>query len=377
MTFRMPKFLRGFRAILYKEFIVIFRDRTTLFFMFFPPLLQIIAFGYALDNDVKHMAMAVYDEDRTADSRQLVDAFVNTQTFRVVKRVDSLAELESMVRRGQAYAGLEIPPDFTRKLHAGQKADVQVLIDGSNSTTALQALNTALGVAFQQSVRILLGETNRRELPVEVRPQVLYNPSMRAPNFFVPGVIGTALQIATVFAAAMSIVREREKGTLEQLLVSPLSRWGLMLGKIVPYLCVSMTMAMILFLILRWVFFVPIHGSLVMLVVAAFLYIFALLSLGLLISTKAQSQNEALQMSMTVMLPSIFFSGFIFPRETMPGIFYAFSTILPATYFIELMRAIILRGASFLEFWRHLLILAVMGGVLFSLCALRFKRKIA
>ena len=377
MTFQMPKFLRGFRAILYKEFIVIFRDRTTLFFMFFPPLLQIIAFGYALDNDVKHMAMAVYDEDRTADSRQLVDAFVNTQTFRVVKRVDSLTELESMVRRGQAYAGLEIPPDFTRKLHAGQKADVQVLIDGSNSTTALQALNTALGVAFQQSVRILLGETNRRELPVEVRPQVLYNPSMRAPNFFVPGVIGTALQIATVFAAAMSIVRERERGTHEQLLVSPMSRWGLMLGKIVPYLCVSMAMVMILFLILRWVFFVPIHGSLVMLVVAAFLYVFALLSLGLLISTKAQSQNEALQMSMTVMLPSIFFSGFIFPRETMPGIFYAFSTILPATYFIELMRAIILRGASFLEFWRHLLILAVMGGVLFSLCALRFKRKIA
>ncbi|HXI84062.1 MAG TPA: ABC transporter permease [Verrucomicrobiae bacterium] len=377
MTFQMPKFLRGFRAILYKEFIVIFRDRTTLFFMFFPPLLQIIAFGFALDNDVKHMAMAVYDEDRTTDSRQLVDAFVNTQTFRVVKRVDSLAELESMVRRGKAYAGLEIPPDFTRKLHAGQKADVQVLIDGSNSTTALQALNTAVGVALQQSVGILLGETSRRELPVEVRPQVLYNPSMRAPNFFVPGVIGTALQIATVFAAAMSIVRERERGTLEQLLVSPMSRWGLMLGKIVPYLCVSMTMATFLFVILRWVFFIPIRGSLLMLFGAAFLYIFALLSLGLLVSTVAQSQNEALQMSMTVLLPSIFFSGFIFPRETMPWIFYALSTILPATYFIELMRAIILRGASFSEFWRHLLILAVMGGVLFSLCALRFKRKIA
>lgn len=368
---------RGFRAILYKEFIVIFRDRMTLFFMFFPPLLQIIAFGFALDNDVKHMAMAVYDEDRTTESRQLVDAFVNTQTFRVVKQVDSLAELEAMVRRGKAYAGLQIPPDFTRKLRAGRKADVQVLIDGSSSTTALQALNTALGVAFQRSVAILLGETGRRELPVEVRPQVLYNPSMRAPNFFVPGVIGTALQIATVFAAAMSIVREREKGTLEQLLVSPLSRWGLMLGKLVPYMCVSMTMALFFFTILRWIFFVPIHGSLVMLFASAFLYIFALLSLGLLISTKAQSQNEAMQMSMTVMLPSIFFSGFIFPRETMPWIFYAISTVLPATYFIELMRAIILRGAGLFEFWRHLLILAIMGGILFSLCALRFKRKIA
>jgi len=370
------KALRGFRAILYKEFIVIFRDRTTLFFMFFPPLLQIIAFGFALDNDVKHMAMVVYDEDRTFESRQLVDAFVNTQTFRIVKQVNSLAELEELVRRGKAYAGLQIPPDFTRKLRGGHKADVQVLVDGSNSTTALQALNTALGVAFQRSVAVLLGETGRAELPVEVRPQVLYNPAMRAPNFFVPGVIGTALQIATVFASAMSIVRERERGTLENLLVSPLSRWGLMLGKLVPYLCVSMTMALFLFTILRWVFFVPIHGSLITLFVAAFLYIFALLSLGLLVSTRAGSQNEAMQMSMTVLLPSIFFSGFIFPRETMPWIFYAISTLLPATYFIELMRAIILRGATLLEFWRHLLILAIMGGVLFSLCALRFQQKV-
>ncbi|HTS18101.1 MAG TPA: ABC transporter permease [Verrucomicrobiae bacterium] len=376
MTFRAPRFLRGFRAILYKEFITILRDRTTLFFMFFPPLLQIIAFGFALDNDVKHMAMAVYNEDRTATSRQLVDAFINTQTFRVVKNVNSLDELEEMVREGKAYVGLDIPPDFTRKLRAGVKADVQVIIDGSSSTIALQALNTSVGLALQQSVAVLLNESKRRELPIEVRPQVLYNPSMRAPNFFVPGVIGTALQIATVFAAAMSIVRERERGTLENLFVSPMSRWGMMLGKLVPYLCISMTMALFLFTILRWVFFVPIHGSLFMLFVAALLYIFALVSLGLLASTKARSQNEALQATLAIMLPSIFFSGFIFPRETMPQIFYAISTILPATYFIELMRAIILRGAGFAEFWKHLVILAVMGAALFSLCALRFKRKI-
>ena len=280
--------------------------------------------------------MTVYNEDRTTESRQLVDAFVNTQTFRVVKEVNSEAELEAMVRQGKAYVGLQIPPDFTRKLRAGRKADVQVVIDGSSSTIALQALNTALGVAFQQSVGILLSDSGRRELPVEVRPQVLYNPSMRAPNFFVPGVIGTALQIATVFAAAMSIVRERERGTLENLFVSPMSRWGLMLGKLVPYLCISMTMALFLFTILRWVFFVPIHGSLVMLFVAALVYIFALISLGLLVSTRARSQNEALQITMTIMLPSIFFSGFIFPRETMPWIFYAFSAVLPGDVFYRI-----------------------------------------
>src|SRR5258706_2227893 len=198
---------------------------------------------------------------------------------------------------------------------------------------------------------------------------------MRSPNFFVPGVIGVALQIATVFATAMSIVRERERGTLEQLMVSPLSRWGLMLGKIVPYLVISMTMAVFLFTILRWVFFVPIHGSVATLFLASFLYIFALANVGLLVSTKAENQNQAFQMAMLWLMPSIFFSGFLFPRETMPWIFYAISTILPATYFIELMRAIVLRGATLQEFAFHLTLLAVMGVVLFALCALRFQKK--
>jgi ABC-2 type transport system permease protein len=368
---------RGFRAILYKEFIVVFRDRMTLFFMFFPPLIQIIAFGFALDTDVKHMAMVVLDEDRTAESRQLVDAFVNTQTFRVKGTVSNLAELSAAIRRGQAYVGLQIPPGFTRRLRAGQKATVQVLIDGSSSTTALQALNTAIAVAFRKSVGILLAETGRTELPVEVRPQVLYNPSMRAPNFFVPGVIGMVLQIATVFAAAMSIVRERERGTLENLMVSPLSRWGLLLGKMVPFLCISMTMALVLMVILRWMFQVPIQGSLSMLFVATLLYIFALISLGLLLSTKAQTQAQAIQLGLSLLLPSVFFSGYIFPRETMPWIFYAVSTLLPITYYLELMRAVVLKGAAFADFWRHLVVLGVMGTALFLWCALRFRRKIA
>jgi len=370
------KLFRGFRAILYKEFIVIFRDRMTLFFMFFPPMLQIIAFGFALDNDVKHMAMVVLDEDRTVESRALVDAFVNTQTFRVVGQAQSVEEWAETIRSGKVYVGLQIPPEFTRNLRAGRKATVQVLIDGSNSTTALQALNTALGVALRRSVNVLLSEAGRRELPIEVRPQVMYNPAMRAPNFFVPGVIGTALQIATVFAVAMAVVRERERGTLENLLVSPMTGWGLMLGKLVPYLCISMVMALFLFTILRWVFFVPIQGSLIVLFLSALLFVFALSTLGLLVSTKAQTQNEAMQMSMTVMLPSIFFSGFIFPRETMPWIFYALSTLLPLTYFIQLMRGIVLRGAGLRELWPQLTVLAGMGLALFSLCALRFRRKL-
>src|SRR6185295_13196966 len=281
---------RGFNAILYKEFLVVLRDPMTLFFMFFPPLVEMIAFGYALDNDVKHMAMVVLNEDRTVESRQIVDRFVNTQTFRVVREVQSVEELAAAIRKGKAYVGLQIPPDFTRDLRAGRAARVQVLIDGSSSTIASSALNTAVGVAFRESARTLLAETGRRELPFEVRPQMLYNPDMRSPNFFIPGVIGVVLQIATVFATAMSLVRERERGTLEQLLVSPLSRWGLMLGKLVPYLIIGMLMGAGLFAIMRWVFHVPIAGSVGTLMLGTLLYVFCLLSLGLLISTKAENQ---------------------------------------------------------------------------------------
>jgi ABC-type multidrug transport system permease subunit len=370
------KMFRGLGAILFKEFIVVWRDPLTLFFMFFPPLVEMIAFGYALDTDVKHMAMVILNEDRTVDSRQFIDRFVNTETFRVVGEAQSIEEMASQIRRGDAYVGLQIPPKFTQHVRAGQPAQVQLLIDGSNSTTALQAMNTGLSVALTQSLQSLLRETGRSGMPIDIRPQMLYNAGMKSPNFYVPGVIGIVLQIGTVFATAMAVVREREKGTLETLLVSPLSRWGLMLGKLIPYLCIGMVMAIILFLIMRFLFHVPINGSVVAMIFTTLVYVFALLSLGLLVATKAENQMQALQMSMTFMLPSVFFSGFVFPRETMPWIFYAVGTILPTTYFISLMRAIILRGAQLFEYWPHLLILTIMSILLFAFCALTFRKKI-
>lgn len=367
---------RGLGAILFKEFITVVRDPMTLFFMLFPPLIEMIAFGYALDNDVRHMAMAVLNEDRTVESRQFLDRLVNTETFRIIGEVQNVEELASEIRKGRAYVGLQIPPHFTRDLRTGHPAQVQMLIDGSNSTTALQALNTALGVALTQSIELMMRESGRRIVPIEIRPQMLYNPTMRSPNFFVPGVIGIVLQIGTTFATAMAVVRERERGTLEQLLVSPLSRWGLMLGKLVPYLCIGMLMAVLLFAIMRYVFAVPIAGSVVAMMFSTLVYVFALLSLGLLVGTQAENQMQALQMSMVFILPSVFFSGFIFPRETMPEIFYALGAIVPATYFISLMRAIILRGASFFEYWQALAIMSGMAVFLFCVCALRFRKKI-
>jgi ABC-2 type transport system permease protein len=368
---------RGFTAILYKEFLVVLRDPLTLFFMLFPPVVEMIAFGYALDTDVKHMATLVLDEDRTTQSRELIDEFVNTQTFRIVGEVGSPQELTDAIRRGKAYVGIQIPPDFTRNLRAGRTARLQVIIDGSNSSIAASSLNTSLNVGFRRALIELAARTGFRDLPVEIRPQILYNPEMRSPNFFVPGVIGVVLQIATTFATAMSLVRERERGTLEQLMVSPLSRWGLMLGKLTPYLIIGMFMACGLFAVMRYLFNVPIAGDIGGLLLATFLYVFCLLSLGLLISTKAQNQIQALQMTMIFILPSVFFSGFIFPRETMPWIFYTIGSCLPATYYIELERAIVLRGASVGDFWFNIVLLAGMGFGLFSLCALRFKQKIA
>ena len=373
----MSQPFRGFKAILYKETLVVLRDRMTLFFMLFPPLIEMVFFGYALDTDVKHLSMLVLNEDRTVESRQVIDHFVNTQTFRLAGEVQSVDEMADEIRRGKAYVGIQIPPDFTRDVHAGRKAQIQVLIDGSSSTIASSALNTALAISLRESIAQVLRESGRHELPVEVCPQILFNPNMRSPNFFVPGVIGVVLQIATTFATAMAIVRERERGTLEQLFVSPLSRWGLMLGKLTPYLFVGMVMSAGLYAIMYWLFAVPIAGSFLVLMAVSLIYVFALLSMGLLISTRAQNQMQALQMSMVTVMPSVFFSGFIFPRETMPWIFRAIGDLLPATYFIELSRAIILRGAAFGDFASSFTILGLMGVVLFGLAAMRFRTRLA
>jgi ABC-2 type transport system permease protein len=374
---RVPSLFRGFNAILIKEFTVVLRDRMTLFFMLFPPLIEMIAFGFALDNDVKYMATVVLNEDRTVESRNLLDMFVNTESFRIVKEVGSIEELTAEIRRGKAYVGIHIPPNFTGDLYSERGAQVQVLIDGSNSTIALQALNTSTAITLTRSLRNLVGRTGPVTLPIEVRPQMLFNPSMRSPNFYLPGVIGVVLQIATTFATAMSIVRERERGTLEQLLVSPLSPWGMMLGKIIPYLIIGFLMACGLFLFMHYLFHVPIVGSVTLLLGATVLYIFSLLSLGLLVSTRAANQMQALQMTMALILPTVFFSGFIFPRETMPMIFYWLGSLLPTTYYINLLRGIILRGAQFGDFWPDILVLAVMGVVLFAVCAMRFRKNIA
>ncbi len=367
--------LRGFTAILNKEILTIARDRASLFFMFFPAVVQIIAYGYALDMDVKHMPMVVLNEDRTAESFAMVDRMVNTESFRLAGEVSGVEELAATIRSGRASCGLQIPPGFARELRAGRTARVQAVVDGSNSTPALKALQTALSVGMADSLRIL-SDAAGRPLPVEVRPQVLYNPGMLSPNFYLPGMIGLALQLAALFATSLSIVREKESGTLENLVVSRPSRWGLMLGKLVPYLVITMVMAGGLFLILRWLFLIPVAGPVWALFASSLVYVFTILSLGLLLSTIARTHMHALQMTLAMVLPSVFFSGFIFPRESMPAVFWWFGALLPSTYFIDLMRAIILRGATPAELLPAMAVLCLMGAVLFVGCAMRFRKHI-
>ena len=247
-------------------------------------------------------------------------------------------------------SGLQIPPHFTRDLRAGRPAQAQLLIDGSNSTVALQALNTAVAIALTQSTEMLLKESGRHAVPVEIRPQMLYNPTMRSPNFFVPGVIGIVLQIGTTFATAMAVVREKERGTLEQLLVSPLSRWGLMLGKLIPYLCIGMLMAFLLFGIMHFVFFVPIAGSIVAMILATLVYVSRSSASACSLRPKRKTRCRPCRCRWPSSCRAFSFPALFSRAKRCRRFSTALGAVLPTTYFIGLMRAIILRGATFFEY---------------------------
>ena len=261
----------------------------------------------------------------------------------------------------------------------GKPTNILVLIDGSDNTIASQALNVTSNVVFRKSLEALLRESNKTisDIPLDTRPKILYNPDLRSQDFFVPGVIGVALQLSTIILTAFSIVRERERGTLEQLMVTPLSKFGLLLGKIIPYTVLAFALACFLFFIMVVVFRVNIAGNFLLLLTLTVVFIFTNLSIGLLISTKALTQTQAIQMAVATLLPSIFLSGYIFPRFTMPGIFYALSFLIPTTYYMNILRGIILRGAGPLDLGLDIVVLSSIGIVLFLLAIKRFKKQIS
>jgi ABC-2 type transport system permease protein len=253
-------------------------------------------------------------------------------------------------------------------------AQVLVLIDGSDSSVAGQAINVSNAIGLDESLRRVLPD--RETMAVEMRPKMLFNPDSRSPNFFLPGLTAIMLLNVTTFLTAFSIVREKERGTLEQLFVTPVRPFGLLLGKLLPYLGVGFFELCLILTCMRFVFRVPIHGSVLLLAFLSLPYLFAALSLGILISSKAASQAEAMQLAFLPILPSVFFSGYIFPRETMPAIFRPISYLIPATYFINITRGVILRGATIRHLWTDGLALFAIGTFLLIVAARRFQNKV-
>jgi ABC-2 type transport system permease protein len=375
---------RGFRAIFYKEALHLRRDSMAIMFALAVPILEMIILGYAIDTNVRQVKTAVYDQtgimERSGDtqgsqqSRALLDRFRNSDTFRIYRYVHSDDELTQEMVAGRAKVGVKIPYDFDRELLRGGSAEVMVMVDGSDSSVAGQTMNVAQAIGLDESLRRMLPPG--AQPPIEVRPKVMFNPDSRSPNFFLPGLMTVLLLFVTTMLTAFSIVREKERGTLEQLFVTPVRPMGLMMGKIVPYFVLALVEMATILAFMRYVFAVPIHGSVILLFALATLYMFVHLSLGMLISSKANSQNDAMQRAMGIMLPTIFLSGYIFPRDTMPLIFWLMSFCLPATYMMDISRGIILRGAGLFELWGNALILLLMGIGVLLLAAKNFKKMI-
>ncbi|MEP7132904.1 MAG: ABC transporter permease [Acidobacteriota bacterium] len=368
--------MRGFLAVLKKEAKQMIRDKATLRFTLLLPAFQLVMFGL-IDTNVKHVRTVVLDFSRTEESRTLVRDFTNTSFFDIVEYVPSRAAMRERIVAGQASVGLEIPPEYARRRLNREPADVLVLIDGSDSSIAGQALAAANGMTLSESLQELLGRANARDLPVRAHPLFLFNPDSRSANLLIPGLVAVLLTFSGTLLAAYAIVRERERGTLEQLMVTPASPIGVILGKLLPYLVLGFIQLVFILLLMTLVFRVPIHGSVPLLFALSLVYLFALLSLGLLISSRAKTQMEATQLAQMFLLPSIMLSGYIFPLSSLPGPLRYVSRILPATHFIAIARGIIIRGATFADLWRSVAALALIAVVLVAGSTRAFRKTIS
>jgi len=361
----------SFVAILRKEFKHIFRDRGTLALFFTLPIIQLSLFGF-LDQNVRDLPTVVVDQDHTRASRELMDQLRATRSFAISEVTNSPDQAREMIARGTARIGIVIPPDFHDKRARSANASFLVLIDGSDSNVSAQALAAINGLVAQQNLEAARALGARPVLSAQ--PIVLFNPGGRTANYIIPGLVAILLQIAAMVLASIAIVREREQGTMEQLLVTPIHPIGLVLGKLAPYLVIGIAeMAMIL-LIMRWGFGVPIQGSLLFLFATAVMYLFALLALGLTISMRAGTQMQATQMAQMLLLPSIFLSGYIFPVAGLPKVLYWIGRGLPATHMIDVMRGAVLRSAGPWEMLPSLLALAAISIVLVTISVRRVRR---
>ncbi len=345
------------RAMLQKEFNQLKRDTITLAIAIIMPVMQLLVFGFAIHTDVKHLSTVVYDQSMSTESRALLESFQSTQYFDVVSTVRGYKELNTAIDDGVAKVGIVIPPDLSGNVRSGQTTPIQVIVDASDSYTASSAIAAAQSIGNIKSKEALESRTHQ----VSIVPQTIYdmrirpwyNPDFITAWFTLPGIIGIILMLTLIVITAMAIVREREVGTMEQLIVTPLKPWELMVGKILPYIIIGFIQTSIALLTAVTVFDMPIRGSILLLYTLTTLYITATLTLGIMISTFAKTQTQAIEMSIVLFMPSILLSGFMFPRMAMPEFFIWLSGLFPMTYYVEIIRGIVLRGASIWGLWHE------------------------
>jgi len=367
-----------------KEFIQIFRDVRTLGVVVILPVLMLVLYGYAINMDVKHLRTAILDQDKTPAARDLVHAFQNNEYFDIVRYLNSPAGIDRVIERGEARLAVMIPRGYSRDLASGRRVQVQAIIDGSDSTTASIAISYVSAILQGYSTQITLSAAAKAGMartdilqPVDYRPRIWYNPELKSTNFIVPGLIAVILMMLSALLTSMTVVRERERGTIEQLVVSPVMPYELMIGKIIPYVTIAFMDVILVTISGRLLFAVPLHGSALMLLVQSAVFLVAALGVGLLISVMADTQQNAYTIAMlATMLPSVLLSGFLFPIMAMPRAIQAITYLIPARYFLVIIRGIFLKGVGPEVLWKQALPLIIFGAVAIGISALRFKKRL-
>jgi ABC-2 type transport system permease protein len=369
--------------IIVKEFIQFRRDKRMMVLSFIAPVLQLILLGYAATTDVKDVPMAVYNQDKSVESRELVNQFVQSGYFVIQKEVNSVDEIDHEIEYGNVWMALVIPPDFSSNLLARKKTEVQILIDGSDANSA----NISMGYASQiinKYSSVIVADIKKQIPQVTAPPQlqpevrVLYNAELKSRNFMVPGVLANVLMIITMTLTSLGVVKEKEIGTLEQLMVTPIKPYQLIIGKLLPFVIIGMIdVILVLFVTYFW-FDVPLRGSIVLLFAMSGLFVMTTLGLGLFISTISKTQQQAMMTAQFfIFLPFIYLSGFTFPIENMPQWIQYLTTLIPLRYFIVIIRGIFLKGVGIAELWPQALALWIFGIAILTLAVVRFKTKLA
>jgi ABC-2 type transport system permease protein len=364
-----------------KELLQLRRDRLTLAMMLVLPVMQLMLFGYAINTDVRHIPTIVYDQDASARSRDLAASLVSTGFYDVVGNARDYTDIEHALRGGTARVALVIPARYSSHITRGEPAQVQLIVDGSDPQTVASATNTAASLVAARSAQLMVGRLRASGSgvsfePISLEPSTWYNPDLRTAVYIVPGLVGVILTMTMVMLTSMAIARERERGTLEQLIVSPVRKLELVVGKILPYIVIGYAQMTLILLAGRVVFDVPLVGSLPLLYALSFVFIAANLALGLFFSTLARTQQQAMQMSFFFLLPNILLSGFMFPFEAMPKPAQWLSQALPLTHFLRIVRGITLRGAHFEDLAGELYVMTGILLALVTLASLRFTKKL-